>query len=136
MLLDVNLDIFNECLKFFCTDPCPSHLKGGMESCLKLADYLHDESCLSRHSQEGWPNSMYGVSKLCESTYMRILAGQLQQCRITVSACCPGYVNTDLSSHRGVKTTAEGADTPTFLALLLPPDQTGQWWEDQQSHAF
>lgn len=79
---------------------------------------------------------MYGVSKLCESTYTRILAEQLQQRHITVSACCPGYVSTDMSSHRGVKTTAEGADTPTYLALLSPAEQTGEWWQDRRSQGF
>ena len=70
---------------------------------------------------------MYGVSKLCESTYSRILAKELQPRHIMVSACCPGYVATDMSSHRGYKTTAQGADTPTWLALVVPPSQTGKW---------
>uniref|UniRef100_A0A1I7YCH7 Glyceraldehyde-3-phosphate dehydrogenase n=1 Tax=Steinernema glaseri TaxID=37863 RepID=A0A1I7YCH7_9BILA len=30
--------------------------------------------------------------------------------------CCPGYVNTDMSSHKGHLTIEEGADTPIFLA--------------------
>ena len=79
---------------------------------------------------------MYGVSKLCETTYTRILAQQLRQRHITVSACCPGYVNTDMSSHRGVKTTAEGADTPTFLALVSPKEETGRFWSDRRQESF
>ena len=50
---------------------------------------------------------MYGVSKLCEATYSRVLAQQLKPKGIDVTACCPGYVNTDMSSHRGVKTPAQ-----------------------------
>lgn len=38
----------------------------------------------------GWPSSMYGVSKLCESMYTRILADELRARNITVNACCPG----------------------------------------------
>ena len=92
--------------------------------------------CVCRHSEEGWPNSMYGVSKLCEATYTRILAQQLSKRQITVSACCPGYVNTDMSSHRGVKTTAGGADTPTFLSLLSPTAATGLFWSDRKQESF
>ncbi len=41
----------------------------------------------------GWPQSMYGVSKLCEATYTRVLAEQLRQRNISVNACCPGCVH-------------------------------------------
>ena len=51
---------------------------------------------------------MYGVSKLCEATYTRILARQLQGRHIHVNACCPGYCATEMSSWRGQK-TAVGA---------------------------
>ena len=33
---------------------------------------------------------MYGVSKLCEATYSRVLAQQLGPQHIDVNACCPG----------------------------------------------
>lgn len=41
-----------------------------------------------RHSQEGWPASMYGVSKLLESMYTRVLAQQLP--KVMVNAVHPG----------------------------------------------
>lgn len=37
---------------------------------------------------------------------------------IVVSAMCPGYVDTDMSSHKGHLTPEQGADTAIFLALL------------------
>lgn len=39
---------------------------------------------------------------------------------VVVNACCPGVVNTDMTGHRhlGAVTPDEGADTPTYLALL------------------
>ncbi|VDK25541.1 unnamed protein product [Taenia asiatica] len=37
---------------------------------------------------------------------------------ILINSCCPGYVNTDMSSHKGTKTILEGADTPVYLATL------------------
>ena len=45
---------------------------------------------LSSLDKEGWPGSMYGVSKLCEATYSRCLAQQLAPKSIDVNACCPG----------------------------------------------
>ena len=44
----------------------------------------------SRLQQAGWPGSMYGVSKLLESTYSRVLAQRLAPQGIDVNACCPG----------------------------------------------
>ena len=41
-------------------------------------------------SEQGWPGSMYGVSKLCEATYTRVLAEQCRSKGISVYACCPG----------------------------------------------
>lgn len=42
------------------------------------------------YSKQGWPGSMYGVSKLCEATYTKVLAQQCQEKGISVYACCPG----------------------------------------------
>jgi carbonyl reductase 1 len=68
---------------------------------------------------KGWPPSMYGVSKLAEATYTRLLNEELKNAgkEVTAVACCPGSVATDMSSFRGRKTPAEGADTPAWLAL-------------------
>ncbi|KAJ9516168.1 hypothetical protein QJQ45_024597 [Haematococcus lacustris] len=77
---------------------------------------------------QGWPRSMYGVSKLCLSTYCRTLAARMEQRGITVNACCPGWCRTDMSSQGGNKSAAEGADTPVWLALRSP-DSTGGLWE-------
>eukprot|EP00245_Coleochaete_scutata_P005308 TRINITY_DN18766_c0_g1_i1.p1 TRINITY_DN18766_c0_g1~~TRINITY_DN18766_c0_g1_i1.p1 ORF type:complete len:347 (-),score=68.03 TRINITY_DN18766_c0_g1_i1:62-1102(-) len=77
------------------------------------------------HKEEGWSNSMYGMSKLGVSTYTRILGRQLDSLpaerKVFVYACCPGWCQTDMSSQRGNKTADEGADTPAWLALRIPP---------------
>lgn len=41
---------------------------------------------------------------------------------IVLNACCPGFVNTDLTGGRGKLTIDEGAETPVYLALL-PQEQ-------------
>ena len=33
---------------------------------------------------------MYGVSKVCEAAYTRVLAGQLKERGVAAYACCPG----------------------------------------------
>lgn len=47
-----------------------------------------------RWEKEGWPRSMYGVSKLCCTAYMRLLAREPRFKDVPVTVCCPGYVDT------------------------------------------
>lgn len=84
----------------------------------------------------GWPKSMYGVSKLCETSYTRVLAEQLKPAGVMVNACCPGYVDTDMTSHRGVKTLEQGADTPVWLALMPPGGPTGKLFGERKQIPF
>ena len=79
---------------------------------------------------------MYGVSKVCEAAYTRVLARQLAPKNVSVTACCPGYVATDMSSFRGPKTIEEGADTPAWLALLAPPSASGKFYKDRAEESF
>ena len=72
----------------------------------------------------------------CEATYTRILGEQLSGKGIDVNACCPGYVDTDMSSHRGHKTPAEGADTPVWLALLAKKGTTAKFFSERSEEAF
>jgi len=66
------------------------------------------------YKEKGWPQSMYSTSKLGEIALTKILAKKVPKVQIT--ACCPGFVNTDMSSGRGRLTVEQGADTPVFLA--------------------
>lgn len=91
---------------------------------------------ICRLGSSGWPKSMYGVSKLFETSYTRILAEQLKSAGVMVNACCPGYVDTDMTSHRGVKTLEEGADTPVWLALMLPGGPSGKLFAERKQIPF
>ncbi|XP_052815527.1 carbonyl reductase [NADPH] 1-like [Mya arenaria] len=76
--------------------------------------------------QKGWPESAYGVSKVGVTLMSFVQQKQFNsESRedIIVNACCPGYVDTDMSSHKGTKTIDQGADTPLYLAML-PPNTT------------
>ncbi len=65
--------------------------------------------------------------------YTKNLARELEPRKIMVNACCPGWCKTDMSSHQGPKSAADGADTPCWLALK-PPSQflTGRFWGERE----
>lgn len=63
------------------------------------------------HESNGWPSTAYGVSKIGVSVMSFILQRELDQQGkedIVVNACCPGYVDTDMTSHKGPKTIDQG----------------------------
>jgi carbonyl reductase 1 len=64
--------------------------------------------------QHGFVESAYRVSKAAEIAYTLLLHRQNKNLKI--NACCPGYVNTDMSSGKGPLTIEQGADTPVYLA--------------------
>jgi carbonyl reductase 1 len=77
-----------------------------------------------KHREKGWPNSAYGVSKVAVSALTRIQQRELDHSRpdddIVVNSVHPGYVDTDMTSHKGVLTIDQGAAAPAWLALLPP----------------
>jgi carbonyl reductase 1 len=75
-------------------------------------------------------NSNYGLSKLAVIAYTNVLARSEPTMR--VNSCCPGYCDTDMTSHSGPRPAEEGARTPVALALLPDDGPTGSFWENQQ----
>lgn len=87
-----------------------------------LSDFIK-KAKQNSHQDDGYPNSAYGMSKIA------LTAATLVQQRIfdekpnkdiVVNACCPGYINTDMTSNKGTGTPEQGADTPVYLATLEP----------------
>ncbi|XP_038079339.1 carbonyl reductase [NADPH] 1-like isoform X1 [Patiria miniata] len=76
------------------------------------------------HTAKGWPNSAYGTSKMGVIALTKIQAADLAKDKtredVLATCCCPGYVDTDMSSHKGPLTIDQGAETPIYLALLPP----------------
>ncbi|XP_047004628.1 carbonyl reductase [NADPH] 1-like [Schistocerca americana] len=75
------------------------------------------------HSEEGWGNSAYVVSKV-GVTALTFIQQRKFDCDerpdLVVNAVHPGYVDTDMTSHKGPLTIEEGAVAPLHCALLPP----------------
>ena len=75
------------------------------------------------HQDDGYPNSAYGMSKIAVTAATIVQQRNFDQKPnrdIVVNACCPGYINTDMTSGKGSGTPEQGADTPVYLATLPP----------------
>lgn len=85
--------------------------------------------------QKGFPKSAYGMSKIGINVYtMKHLAHRddIKKKHIQVYAQCPGYVNTDMTSHKGPLTIEQGAQTTIFLIELpfkIDPQYQGHFFE-------
>eukprot|EP01083_Nonionella_stella_P019924 55309_1 len=86
------------------------------------------------YSEKGWPKQAYGVSKCGVSMMTHILARDYPN--LVVNCCCPGYVDTDMTSHRGHKTPDEGAMTPAHLAIGDLKGENGKFWEDLHTKPY
>eukprot|EP01098_Paradermamoeba_levis_P005610 TRINITY_DN2361_c1_g4_i1.p1 TRINITY_DN2361_c1_g4~~TRINITY_DN2361_c1_g4_i1.p1 ORF type:complete len:115 (+),score=25.59 TRINITY_DN2361_c1_g4_i1:503-847(+) len=102
------------------------------------------------HQQLGWPNSAYGTSKIGLTALTKVMAreeeerakregkgkvGEGKRGRL-INACCPGYVSTDMSSHKGHKTPWEGAETPVWLAVDPSVNFSGGFFQELKPHEW
>ena len=72
--------------------------------------FLRDANALT-HKEEGWPDSTYVVSKVGVSALSRIQQKTFDidlREDIVVNHVHPGYVDTDMTSHKGPLTTEQG----------------------------
>jgi carbonyl reductase 1 len=75
------------------------------------------------HAEKGWPNSTYVVSKVGVSALARIQQREFNSDSredLVINHVHPGYVDTDMTSHKGPLTIEEGAVSSVFAALLPP----------------
>ncbi|KAJ8352476.1 hypothetical protein SKAU_G00239520 [Synaphobranchus kaupii] len=108
------------------------------EELVMLMEKFVQEAQNGEHTQKGWPNTAYGVSKIGLTVLSKIQARRLREERtgdqILLNACCPGWVRTDMAGPNATKSPDEGAVTPIYLALL-PPGVTephGQFVSEKQ----
>ena len=84
--------------------------------------------------EEGWPSAAYAVSKSGVTGMTRAVAWEERERGrgVLVNCCCPGYVDTEMTRGRGVRSVDEGARTPVLLALGGIGDVTGGFWKDER----
>jgi len=76
------------------------------------------------HQELGWGTSAYQASKVGASALSRIqqrvLDADTSRTDLVVNHCHPGYVDTDMTSHKGPLTPQQGSVASVYLALLPP----------------
>lgn len=87
------------------------------------------------HLETGWPNSAYSTSKVLLSAVSfaqhRLLL-QDQRPDLTLNVVHPGFVNTDMTNHRGPLSPDQGCQSSVKAALVPPNSEPrGRFiWED------
>lgn len=82
--------------------------------------------------EKDWPSAAYAVSKAGVIGMTKLIAEQNAQTgsKVLVNSCCPGYVNTDMTKGKGVKTPDQGAQTPVLLALGDINSSNAKFWSE------
>ncbi|MGH7955066.1 MAG: SDR family NAD(P)-dependent oxidoreductase, partial [Gloeomargaritales cyanobacterium] len=99
----------------------------------KLLDDFESDVENGIHTENGWSNSNYGMSKLALIAATKIMAKDESLARscVKVNACCPGYCATDMTSHKGNQSASNGARTPVLLATMdLKDCATGEFYKN------
>ncbi|KAK5644712.1 hypothetical protein RI129_006012 [Pyrocoelia pectoralis] len=85
-----------------------------------MKEFVNDAK-MNVHVENGWGSSAYVISKVGVSALsivqQRLFDKESEKRNIIVNSVHPGYVDTDMTNHKGVLTIEEGAKAPLYLAL-------------------
>lgn len=81
------------------------------------------------HKDNGWSNSNYGISKLGVIAATNVFAREEAGNNISINSCCPGFCDTDMTSHKGRRSPEEGAKNAVIPATIENPP-TGEFYAD------
>jgi carbonyl reductase 1 len=100
----------------------------------KLMESFTTAVAEGKQAEKGWPSAAYSVSKTGVIGMTRAIALEQRRERtgVAVNSCCPGYVDTDMTKHRGSKTVDEGAQTPVMLAVGDIGGKAGEFWQGEK----
>ncbi|CAH8468329.1 unnamed protein product [Schistosoma bovis] len=84
-----------------------------------LVKYIIRSAEDGTYSEKGWPSNAYGVSKMGLTKASFIFGDMLKDDPrgVVVNSCCPGFVDTDMTDHKGVKTTDEGESISLYIYI-------------------
>ena len=97
----------------------------------QLVDQFEEDVKRGRHMEHGWCNSNYGLSKLALIAMTKVWAREEAKHGISVNCCCPGYCDTDMTSHKGLRSPEDGAKNAVIPATMNDAP-TGQFFADYQ----
>ncbi|XP_013789139.1 carbonyl reductase [NADPH] 1-like [Limulus polyphemus] len=107
------------------------------ELCGLMKEFVSDAKAGLKR-EKGWAHTNYMMSKIGVSALTFLQQREFDKDSredLVVNAVHPGYVNTDMTSGKGVRTIEEGAE-PIVYAALLPPNiksPKGEYiWEDSK----
>lgn len=107
---------------------------------VKLMEEFVQLAQKGEHTSKGWPDGAYLVTKMgvCALTKVQgeaMMADSRED--ILVNCADPGWVKTDMAGDKATLTVDQGAETPTFVALLPPGDKThGKMFSDKKVNDF
>ena len=87
------------------------------------------------YAEKGYPKTIYGMSKVGINVYARVLSNYeaIKGKKVQVYTFCPGYCDTDMTSHKGPRSIKDGALTGVYLIELpfeVKPEFQGQFFEN------
>ena len=94
------------------------------EQLLALVNEFQNDVLSGTHIQKGWGKSNYGMSKLALIAMTKIWAREETNINtndskfVKVNCCCPGYCDTDMTSHKGTRPPSEGAKNAVLPATM------------------
>lgn len=94
----------------------------------RLVDDFEHDVMEGNHRSKGWGNSIYGLSKLALIAATKIWARE-EIGVIKVNAICPGYCDTDMTSHKGPRSPSDGAKI-AVLPAVEKDCPTGEFFEN------
>ncbi len=91
-----------------------------LEKLLDVAERFKQSIIENKVKENGWVEWAYATSKMIINTYARVLAKkkEVQERKIGVYACCPGWVRTDMTGPKAHLSIEEGVMTPIYLIEL------------------
>lgn len=96
------------------------------------------EAQTDSHESKGWPSTAYGVSKIGVTALAAVQQRDYDRLHpgndVIFAACCPGFCDTDMTSHKGPRPAELGADVAFYLATLPPKSDAarGSFWYDRK----
>jgi len=99
-----------------------------------LVDQFQNDVLDGSHRGKGWGNSNYGMSKLALIAATKVLARE-EQGKVKVNCFCPGYCDTDMSSHKGPRPPADGAKIGVLLAVM-DNCPSGEFYENMEKSVW